>query len=103
MSSEKASKEKKRRVVSIPFLIIVVIIGLVGYFRGEEIMTYAMYLQEQWEHNSKVSQDRQYDKQIGPPKEGEFDWVAPDATESEATGNDNVAEEPAESAPDTTN
>jgi hypothetical protein len=81
MGSEKAPEEKKRRVVSIPFLIIVVIIGLVGYFRGEEIMTYTMYLQEQWKHNSRVAQDQRYDKLAGPPKEGEYDWVAPDAPE----------------------
>jgi len=103
MNSENAPAEKKRRVVSIPFLIIVVIIGLVGYFRGEEIMTYAMYLQEQWKHNSEVSRDREYDKRIGPPKEGQYDWVAPDANENEPAGNDNVAEEPEESAPEAEN
>lgn len=79
MSSENAPEGKKRRIVSIPFLIIVVIIGLVGYFRGEEIMTYTMYLQEQWSHNWKVAEDQRYDKLMGPPKEGDYGWVSPDA------------------------
>lgn len=85
MSSETTPEEKrKRRSTSIPFLIFVVIIGLVGYFKGEEIMTYALYLQEQWSHNSSVAEDRRRDKLAGPAKEGEYDWVAPIAAETEA-------------------
>ena len=78
MSSETGSEVKrKRRSTSIPFLIFVVIIGLIGYFKGEEILTYTLYLQEQWSHNSSVAEDKRRDKLAGPPKEGEFDWVAP--------------------------
>lgn len=79
MSAENAGEKKKRRKTSIPFLIVVLILGLVGYFRGEEIMTYAIYLQEAWSHNSSVKKDREYDKQLGPAQEGQYDWVAPDA------------------------
>jgi len=81
MSTENTPEGKKRRSTSIPFLIVVVILGLVGYFRGEEIMTYAMYLQEQWRHNSNVTEDQRYDKLVGPPKEGDYGWVTPDRPE----------------------
>lgn len=59
--------EPKRRSTSILFLVVVLIIGIVGYFKGEEIMTYTMYLQEQWIQNSKVAKDKQRDKLAGPP------------------------------------
>ncbi|MCA9127589.1 MAG: hypothetical protein KDB22_10910 [Planctomycetales bacterium] len=81
MSTEKNPEVKKRRSTSIPFIIIVVILGLVGYFRGEQIMTYTMYLQEKWSHDRKVAEDQRYDKAMGPPSEGDYGWVAPDAPE----------------------
>jgi hypothetical protein len=79
MSAETPPEGKKRRSTSIPFLVIVVVLGLVGYFKGEEIMTYTLYLQEKWSHDWKVSKDQRYDKLIGPPEEGDYGWVAPDA------------------------
>lgn len=96
MSTKNAPERKKRRSTSIPFLIIVVILGLVGYFKGEEIMTYTLFLQEKWSHDSKVHDDRRYDKLLGPPKEGEYDWVAPDAPErkeNEPTATESPAED----------
>lgn len=85
MSSENANEGKKRRIVSIPFLIIVVILGLIGYFKGEEIMTYTMYLQEQWSHDAKVAEDQRYDELIGPPTQGDYGWVAPPGKTNEST------------------
>lgn len=79
MSTESTSTEKKRRSTSIPFLVIVLALGLVGFFRGKEIMTYVLYLQEKWTHDARVAQDQRYDELMGPPEEGDYGWVAPDA------------------------
>lgn len=48
MDHESASpaETKKRKPISIGFLIAVLVLGVAGYFAGPYIMTYAMLLQE---------------------------------------------------------
>ena len=45
MSTE-TNEVKKRRGTSLPLLIGLIILGIIGYYAGPTIMTYAFYLQE---------------------------------------------------------
>ena len=83
-SNETSTETKKRRSTSIPFIVVMIIIGLVGWFRGKEIMTYLMYQQERWVQNSKVAKDKRYDEQMGAPTEGDYGWKSPDAPDLNA-------------------
>ena len=44
--SANSTEPKKRKPISIGFLLVVIVLGVAGYFAGPYIMTYAMLLQE---------------------------------------------------------
>lgn len=85
MSHEAAPQdEHKRRTTSKLFLAVVIILGVIGYFKGEAIMTYAMYLQEQWIQSSKVERDKQRDRLAGPPPTSNISVAAPSDAEQQS-------------------
>lgn len=113
MSQESAPKEKaKRRSTSLPLLIGFVILGVVGYYTGPTIMTYAMLLQEKWIASANQAKDMRSPLPPnaktgssigGPTPPSEFD--APSATpapgDTQPEGENKPSNEAAKVTPET--
>jgi hypothetical protein len=108
MSTEKEAT-KKRRGTSLPLIVGFLILGVVGYFFGEKIMTYVFYLQEGFIATSgakggdapaNTMPDTSGDPNIGPGPSVEGPGLGSPGSSATSTERDEVQPDAAKAAPE---